>query len=318
MAVRLNASTFFLVGATRSGTSLLGLMLRNHPKIAFPGEFEFAFDFESESNAFPPLAEFHAYLAMDRHFRHHGLQIDESLAAPDLVRSLLVQMKEGDDGDAPLVGVAVHRHFDRLQRLFPNARYLHLVRDPRDVARSWMEFGWAGNAWMAARTRRELERLWSDVARRIPPERVFHLRFEDLVQDPPGRLKEICEFLGVAYDDEMLGYHKRSTYDPVDPNQVAKWRTALTGNEQRLVEGVLADQLDANGYERCGLPPRHVGPLLEPLLRIDDRLRRLRVRLRVFGWRNWVSIKLAHAIGNERWYRRLELERQAIINANLK
>jgi hypothetical protein len=315
---RLDASHFFLVGTTRSGTSLLGLMLRNHPQIAFPGEFEFAFDWESETNSFPPLSEFHAYLAMDRHFRHHGLEIDESLAAPELVRSLLAQMKESEDGSAPLVGVAVHRHFDRLYRLFPNARYLHLVRDPRDVARSWMEFGWAGNAWMAARTWRELETLWRDVARRIPPERVFELRFKDLVEDPQGKLKEICAFLGIRYAEEMLAYHERSSYGPVDPGQIAKWCTALSANEQRLMEGELGDLLDANGYERCGLPPRVVGPTLAPLLRADDRLRRLRVRLRRFGVRNWVSDKIALALGRKAWHRELELERQAIINASLK
>jgi hypothetical protein len=314
-------SPFFLVGTTRSGTSLLGLMLRNHPDISFPGEFEFAFDFEfaAEHGRAPTLADYHEHLLLDRHFRHHQLRIDTSLPRPDLVRSLLKQMNEdGGGATRPLVGVAVHRHYDQLFAIWPEARFIHLRRDPRDVARSWMEYGWSGNAWAAARTWGALERLWSEVRSRIPKERVFELRFEDLVSDPPASLEAICEFLGVAYDAQMLDYHRSSTYGPVDPKQVAKWRTALSPNEQRIFEGEIGDLLVARGYERCGLPPLHVGPLLARWFAFDDRLRRLRVRLRLFGFRNWFFDKIAVGLGNKDWHGKLELERQAVINANLK
>jgi hypothetical protein len=309
----------FLVGTTRSGTSLLGLMLRNHPDVSFPGEFEFALDplDAGDPAAAPPGLR--AALAMDRHVRHHRLAIDAALPAPLLLRDLLLQMKRGEgSAHKPLTGVAVHRHFDRLVRLFPDARFLHLVRDPRDVARSWIEFGWAGNAWGAARGWRTLETLWSDVERRIPRDRVFTLRFEELVHDPPKHLAEVCAFLGVPYTDAMLRYHERSTYAPVDPKQVAKWRSALTPREQRLVEAALGDLLVARGYERCGLPPIAVGPIFARWLALDDWVRRARTRMRIFGWRLSACDWVARRLGLRAWHERLELERQSIINASLK
>jgi hypothetical protein len=141
---------FFVVG-TRSGTSLLSLMLRNHPTIAYPGEFEFAVDFMPGPDAHPPLDAYADWLSMDRHYRHHRPRIDPALSYPALVRSFLAQMKHEQAPDKPLVGTSVHRHFDRLLHLFPGARYVHLVRDPRDVARSWIDFGWEGSGWAAGR-----------------------------------------------------------------------------------------------------------------------------------------------------------------------
>jgi hypothetical protein len=268
---------------------------------------------------FPPLADYTEWLSMDRHYRHHQPRIDPALSYPELVRSFLAQMKEHEGAaHKRMVGVAVHRHFDRLLRVWPEARLLHLVRDPRDVARSWIEFGWSGNAWAAAREWRELEQSWRAVAAKLPHEQVFELRFEDLVADPPNVLARVCAFLGLPYSDEMLRYHEHSTYGPVDPAQVAKWRSALSPTAQRLMEGELGAFLDAHGYERCGLPPYRAGAFAARLLALDDRFQRWRVRVRTYGLRVWICDQIALALGLEAWHRKLELQRQAIMNANLK
>ena len=314
-----DATTFFLVGTTRSGTSLLGLMLHNHPEIVFPGEFELAVDFMPSADAFPALPDYYEWLSMDRHFRHHAPSIDPALSYPALVRSFLGQMKRDAGGaDKRLVGAAVHRHFDRLLTLFPAARFIHLVRDPRDVARSWIEFGWSGNAWAAGREWDALERLWDRVAVAIPPERVHALRFEDLVRDPRGALEAICAFLGVPYAESMLRYHERSTYGPIDPNQVFKWRTALTPSEQRWIEGVAGEMLVARGYERCGLAPKRAGALGARWLALDDWARRWRARVRRFGFLPWLADQIAKGMHLEGVRRRIELRNQAIINRSLK
>lgn len=314
-------SPFFLVGTTRSGTSLLGLMLGSHPEISFPGEFEFAFDFDfaPHGQGHPSLADYHEWLSLDRHFRHHKLRIDPALDYPALLRAFLAQMN-ADSGGAhkPLVGVALHRHYDRILPIWPAARFIHLRRDPRDVARSWIQFGWSGNVWAAARTWSELDQLWCGVKARLPKDRFFELRFEDLVSDPPASLGAICDFLGVAYDPKMLAYHRSSTYGPVDPNQIAKWRTALTPNERRILESEIGDLLVARGYARSGVPTRPIGPVAMQWHAMDDRLRRARARLHMFGFRNLLFDKVALALGNKAWHRRLELERQAIITATLQ
>jgi hypothetical protein len=63
----------------------------------------------------------------------------------------------------------VHRHYDRLLRLWPEARFIHLVRDPRDVASSCIGMGWAGNVWTGVTRWIEAERLWDEVRGDLAP-----------------------------------------------------------------------------------------------------------------------------------------------------
>lgn len=318
-AASADANTFFLVGTTRSGTTLLGLMLGHHPDISFPGEFEFAVDFMPNADTFPPLPAYYEWLAMNRHYRWHRPEIDPTLAYPQLVRSFLAHMKHAAGGEAKRwVGVAVHRHFDRLHALWPDVRFVHLVRDPRDVIRSWLELGWSGEAYTAACTWRDLELLWAQVRSRIPPERVFELRYEDLIRRTPEVLASLCAFLSLPYSERMLSYPDDTTYEPIDPQQVGKWRRALSPRQQRLVDRALGDLLVERGYPPSGHPPLRVGPLLVQVLRLRDWQMRLRSRLRQFGWRIWVADQIAKLLHLEGWRRRLELRRQAIVNRQLK
>jgi len=314
-----DAAIFFLVGATRSGTTMLGLMLDHHPDVSFPGEFEFAVDLMPGAGAFPELPLYYDWLSMNRHYRRHRPAIDPALTYPELVRSFLLQMKRAAGGEGKhWVGAAVHRHFDRVHALWPEARFVHLARDPRDVIRSWLELGWSGEAWTAAHVWRDLELLWDQVRARIPPERVFEVRFEDLVGRTHEVLAPLCAFLSVPYSDFMLGYPEDTTYATVDPSQIGKWRHALSPREQRLVEGVLGDLLVERGYAPSGLPPLHVGALAGRGLRLRDWASRLRSRLQLFGFRIWLADQVAKLLRLEGWRRRLELRRQAIVNSLLK
>ncbi len=207
-------SPIFLVGSVRSGTTLLGDMLGHHPDIAFPGEFELAVDYMGPDGETPDLAEYHAWLEVDRHFLWHKLEIDHALDYRQLLRSFLGQMaSQGRDAAKPWIGVTVHRHYRNLVDLWPEARFIHLVRDPRDVGASIIVMGWAGNPYTAARQWSETEEEWERTRSRIPEERRFEVRFEDLAADPRGVLAGICEFAGVPYREEMMSYPEDSTYE---------------------------------------------------------------------------------------------------------
>ena len=138
---------FFLVGAERSGTTLLRLMLSHHPEVDCAPEFEFVVDRLPADGGWPDLADYHAWLRLDRVFLAHQLEIDPALAYPDLVRGFLAQFAGRVPG--PIVGATCHRHFERLEELWPGAKYVYLLRDGRDVARSNIGMGWEGNVWHA-------------------------------------------------------------------------------------------------------------------------------------------------------------------------
>src|SRR5262245_28549711 len=134
----------FLVGAERSGTTLLRLMLDHHPQIAFHFEFEFAVDRISLDGVLPALVDYHRWLISNRVFQHAGWSIDPELDYPHLVDSFLRQ-KQQLAGGKRLVGATVHRNFQHLRSIWPDARFVHIVRDGRDVSRSVVMMGWAGN-----------------------------------------------------------------------------------------------------------------------------------------------------------------------------
>ena len=79
-----------------------------------------------------------------------------------LVNDFLRQ-KQAASGGKPHVGATVHRHFERLRFLWPDARYIHLVRDPRDVARSVVQKGWAGNIYQASEFWIQAENCWDSL-----------------------------------------------------------------------------------------------------------------------------------------------------------
>ena len=77
------------------------------------------------------------------------------------------------------------------------------MRDGRDVARSVVEMGWAGNAWAGCSPWIEAERLWERLSGELPPDRQLSVRFEALITNPVEVLTGICKFCRVAYDEAM-------------------------------------------------------------------------------------------------------------------
>ena len=153
----------FLVGSERSGTTLLRLMLDHHPEIAFEKEFDFVVAKVTDAGQLPPLDDYLEWIAT---VRGADYAIPPSLGYRALVNDFLRQ-KQAASGGKPHVGATIHRNFDRLRFLWPDARYIHLVRDPRDVARSVVQKGWAGNIYQASEFWIQAESCWDST--RPPP-----------------------------------------------------------------------------------------------------------------------------------------------------
>jgi hypothetical protein len=293
----------FLVGSERSGTTLTRLMLDHHPQIAFFFEFEYAVDWMPASGGWPDLGAYYAALETDRIFQEAELVIDHSLDYPHLIDSFLRQKRDRDG--KPLVGATVHRHFDRLLRIWPDARFLHIVRDGRDVGRSVIEMGWAGNMYVAVERWIEAEDLWSGLRRRLPADRWTEIRYETLVQEPEATLAQVCAFLGVPYDPAMLAYPKSSTYGPPSPKAIGQWKRKLPADQVRLAEARIGSMLVERGYELSGYPPLEVTPGMERRLRLQSRWYRARFRRRHYGTALYLADVLARRIGIPTWQKRV-------------
>jgi len=164
------------------------------------------------------------------------------------------------------------QHLPLLEKLFPEARFVHLVRDGRDAALSFLSMpsgvmteGWGhprGAAGFACQWATEV-RAAQTLGKRVGDGRYFELPYEALVADPSGELRRVCAFAGLEYDDAMLGYvgetesarksHQQRLNEPPRVG-VRNWRTEMSREDTTAFEAVAGDLLDELGYDvtQCG------------------------------------------------------------------
>ncbi len=287
-------SPIFLVGAERSGTTLLRLMLDHHPRVAFQMEFEYVVD-RIENGQFPDVAEYADWLRHNFVFQAVDFKIDESLNYSDLVNSFLEQKR----GEKAIVGATIHRHFRRVLEVWPEARFIYLQRDGRDVARSAMNMGWAGNVYHAADGWLEAVHEWEATVEVVPEERRLETRYETLVSDPKGEGTRICEWIGVEYDEAMYDYTKESHYRAPDAKLAYQWKHKLSVRDLQLIEARIAEKLVERGYELSGHPPITVSVMKDRQLDFESRFKRYQKRLQRYGLANTLGETLTRRLGME-------------------
>ncbi|NJO71634.1 MAG: sulfotransferase [Oscillatoriales cyanobacterium RM1_1_9] len=294
----------FLVGAERSGTTMLRLMLSHHPQIAWCNEFEYVVDQISRDGQWPPLDQYYEWLQTHRIFRATGFELDMGLTYPQLANSFLVQKR--DRTDKPIVGATVHRHFNRLLKIWPDARFIHIIRDGRDVARSNIGMGWAGNVWTGVQRWFEVESLWQTLSHQLTRDRWIEVTYEALISNPEQELTRLCDFIGPTYDPGMLSYSQDSSFEFPDPKYIGQWQRKLSDHQIQLIESKIADLLVARGYELSGLPPIQLSPLAEKQLKLQDWWGRFQFRLNRYGPSLFAQDYLARNLGLKSWEKQLK------------
>jgi hypothetical protein len=255
-------------------------MLDHHPEIAFDKEFDFAIALVSDTGQLPPMQ---SYLEWIRYVRGVEYTVNPSLGYRELVNDFLRQKKATSRGKKH-VGATVHVHFDRLRFLWPHARYVHLVRDPRDVARSMLQKGWAGNVYQASGFWIQAEDCWDLLATHLSTDQAIELHYEDLVAQTEAELSRVCKFIGVEFAPAMLDYQVDARqYPPPDQSLASQWKTTLSPREVAIVERRTADRLESRGYARSGYPPTTIGPVKHQLLLNSGRVRQLRNKANRYG-----------------------------------
>ena len=302
-----------LYGALRSGTTLLRLMVEAHPALSNPGEADFLFDHLHG----PPDARRYDLQALrdDRVFRARALDLPEGLDGRPLLEHMLRALAAKGEG---VPSVNIHRHVDVAARLLPDLKVVHLLRDPRDVARSCIGMGWAGAPYHGVAGWIGTETAWDRALPLIAPERRLEMRFEDLVADPKAELERLCAFMGVPYDPAMLEFHRSSTYDALDPAIAGRWRRTADPRDVALVESRLGPLLESRGYAPSGHPPTPPAPAERLVLAARDRMGVWRFGLRRYGAPRYLGEKLTRRLGLRAANRRHRLAMQAIDTRHLK
>jgi hypothetical protein len=306
----------FLVGAERSGTTLLRLMLDYHPQIAFNQDFKFAVSQINDPKNWPDLSSYYEYLSCNRIFLHSNFSIDKDLSYPELVNSFLLQQRERDK--KPIVGAVVHYHFDRLLQIWPDAKFIHICRDGRDVARSTIIMGWAGNMFTGVETWITAELLWQKFNTQLSSEQKLTVYYEPLIQNSDEVLTQICRFIGVPFDKAMYNYAQHSTYSLPEPHLIEQWRRKLSNYEIQLAESRISTLLEERGYQLSGLPLLKITQWLRWRLLVSSRWARRLFRLRRHGFRLYLENVLSHRLPFKGWRKNVQLKINAIEQKHCK
>jgi hypothetical protein len=180
------------------------------------------------------------------------------------------------------------RFLQTLSGLWPEARFVHLIRDGRDVCLSVLDWKkgtpkfstWAEDPISTAALWWEWQvRLGRDAAS-VLGRRYHELRYESLVAEPERECAALCEFLELSYDPAMLRFHEGRMRD--DPRLDAKqawrpvtqglraWKSELPAADIARFETAAGALLDELGYERTASAASD--EQAEHAARIRDRL----------------------------------------------
>ena len=268
-------SPLLLLGVSRSGTTLLRVILDRSPGVAIPDESFFV----------PLLARRHGSTVDADRFLDDVARIPTirawGVSADDVASRVRSGMPTGDAIAAIFTAYADHagkprwgdktpmymRHLTLLERLFPAAQYVHLVRDGRDAALSFLEMpeGTFTRTWAHPTSPAQFACLWRkevgdarSLGRRVGQRRYLEVRYEELVADPDGVVSAVCAFAAIPFEQRMLAYseavdvsdkpHQQRLLRPPTTG-VRSWRDDMSADDVTAFEAVAGDLLVELGYE---------------------------------------------------------------------
>lgn len=216
-------------------------------------------------------------------------ELVEAVFQLDLIRSQ--KTRWGDKTPAYV------REITRINSIFPQAKFIHIIRDARDVCISLRNVGWHGP------TLRHMARYWRGevisgimAGRPLGEESYLEVPYETLVTSTEATLKQICSFLGEPYDTSMLTWYdltaEKTAGRPMKfqtklsraprPSDIGRWKNELSLFDVAIVEAYAGDAMDKACQQRHYAKSLR---LLRPLLRMLEFFQAIagRIRHKLFG-----------------------------------
>jgi len=281
----------FIVGANRSGTTLLRLILNAHPRIAIPDELIY---FDSRLAGIPiecwrqPDLSSSTYEAFVERFLKQNCAPLEELDKSALRKKILAgphdlrapyrcalrawadhygKARWGEKTPANLF------YADIVLEMFPEAQFLYIVRDPRAGVASMQRVSFFPDDIIfnaLSRRKHDIEgrRLLESS---VPAKQIRTVHYENLVQDPESTMHSICSFLSEDYTTEIFRFHEEAgTYmkdeaerdynqaatHPITDDRINAWQDSLTADQVAAIESLCAPIMRSFGYSPTGhVPP---------------------------------------------------------------
>jgi Sulfotransferase family len=289
----------FFVGSGRSGTTMFRATFDSHSRLAIPGESHLERFLrrrrEYERGVFQTGVFIDDVLA-SRSIREGWSLSEENLRdclanpAPrdmaDAIRRMFVLYAQSAGKD--LYGDKTPAHvlcLPKLATLFPESRFVHIIRDGRDVASSYLDAAWGPTSIeeAAIHWKRFVTRGRQD-GPGLGSSRYIEVHYEDFLRDPVGTVRLLCDFIDLEFEETMLMYFERTAnlisssryphshqHLKLPPTTgLRDWRNDMPRRDLEIFEAIAGDLIGELGYERAlDRLPRSV--------RLDARRRCVRV-----------------------------------------
>lgn len=259
---------FFIVGTSRSGSTLLQSMLNMHSKVVIPPETHFfhSYPYLKENYSEESKATFRDQLVdfwYDHKTRISDLGLDKDAVQTvadtlDLYTPLelfVLQMTMYRlQRQKEIIGEKTPRHILRVPDIleaFLNAQIISLFRDPRAAAYSEIKAHF-GSPSVIVTTRRwhKYVAMHQKLKDDLLSDQYMMLRYRDLVSNPKEILEKISGLIGIEFEEQMLNYYNRDekgfadgeedwksgTFEPLKKNKNEEWKTGLSAGQVALVE----------------------------------------------------------------------------------
>lgn len=319
----------FIIGAPRSGTTLLRLVLTNHPEIHIPAESPFILKLlQKYSFGFAGSDRLSNRILKELHrtdkssiinrwglnaeaFLHDSLVAkDKSFADTiDWIYTYSIPKNKrnvvywGDKNNSYQLYVST------IHKLYPEAKFIHIVRDPRAVYYSYKKLSQKNLNSSAPKLPKNSKMFSIDWTERMyvvdkfkrHSTNILEIKYEDLVENTEETLLGVCKFLNLTYSSEMLRYHqkqtdiipepddfeqwKNETQNPIHSKSVEEWRSQLDKNDQKSITSITYPYL--REYYRLDKDERNsVGFIVNTLISI----KKIKVFFREFRYKMAINI----------------------------
>src|SRR5262252_6774849 len=276
----------FLIGAPRSGTTLLARMLSAHSQILGRAEPHLITPiahlgyFDTVQKApYDPNNVAQAIKELVAELPHGEADYLDALRAyTDALYGCILSTAPGRRyflDKTPAYGLVL----PFLTRLYPQAKYVVLTRHPLAVLSSYVESFFDGDYRVALAHNPVLQRYVPELARMLRDRPVPHVwvRYEDLVKEPEAQFRRVCDHLGVSFEERAISYGEsgeafKGLGDPTGvarhtrpvTSSVSKWAAEIASDEDRLrLVSRLVDELDPADLETLGYPRAEIVAQLE-------------------------------------------------------
>jgi hypothetical protein len=278
----------FIVGANRSGTTLLRLILNAHSRIAVPDELVYITSYLGNRGV-EEWKDPGFSASRYRHFVENFLRRNEDALSPlnldALADDIVTSTSPNFRSPYQMALEAWARYHgkkrwgektpsnifyaDTILEMFPDAQFIHLIRDPRAGVASMQDVWFFSNdpVFNALNRKKYLTEGQAILEKYVPDQQRYVARYEDLVRDPETVVRDLCTFLNESFEPRMLEFYKDATQymkdeaaesfnkaatRPISSDKVDKWKDRLRPNAVAKIEAICEKEMHQHQYSLSG------------------------------------------------------------------